>query len=88
MRVLDSASGLLSRLQELAVLGANDTNTEADAEAIDREFNLRNINSNFIDDPLISFNIVSKKLLYQIPNCLGYLFDLSHLTEYVYFYIL
>ena len=27
MRVLDSASGLLSRLQELAVLGANDTNT-------------------------------------------------------------
>ncbi len=37
MRVLDSASGLLSRLQELAVLGANDTNTEADAEAIDRE---------------------------------------------------
>ena len=37
MRVLDSASGLLSRLQELAVLGANDTNTEADSEAIDRE---------------------------------------------------
>ena len=37
MRVLDSASALLSRLQELAVLGANDTNTEADAEAIDRE---------------------------------------------------
>ena len=46
MRVLDSASGLLSRLQELAVLGANDTNTEADglkrsiaeAEAIADEF--------------------------------------------------
>ena len=37
MRVLDSASGLLSRLQELAVLGANDTNTEADGEAIDAE---------------------------------------------------
>ena len=37
MRVLDSASGLLSRLQELAVLGANDTNTVADGEAIDRE---------------------------------------------------
>ena len=37
MRALDSASGLLSRLQELAVLGANDTNTEADGEAIDRE---------------------------------------------------
>jgi flagellin len=37
MRVLDSASGLLSRLQELAVLGANDTNTESDSEAIDRE---------------------------------------------------
>ena len=37
MRVLDSASGLLARLQELAVLGANDTNTEADSEAIDRE---------------------------------------------------
>ena len=37
MRVLDSASALLSRLQELAVLGANDTNTEADSEAIDRE---------------------------------------------------
>ena len=44
MRVLDSASGLLSRLQELAVLGANDTNTDADAldnteaEAIADEF--------------------------------------------------
>jgi len=37
MRVLDSASRLLSRLQELAVLGANDTNTESDTEAIDRE---------------------------------------------------
>ena len=34
MRVLDSASALLSRLQELAVLGANDTNTTADHEAI------------------------------------------------------
>ena len=37
MRVLDSASVLLSRLQELAVLGANDTNTVADSSAIDRE---------------------------------------------------
>ena len=37
MRVLDSASGLLSRLQELAVLGANDTNTIADSAAIDAE---------------------------------------------------
>ena len=37
MRVLDSASGLLSRLQELAVLGANDTNTDADANAINAE---------------------------------------------------
>ena len=37
MRVLDSASGLLSRLQELAVLGANDTNTEADALSINTE---------------------------------------------------
>ena len=37
MRVLDSASALLSRLQELAVLGANDTNTDADAAAIDAE---------------------------------------------------
>ena len=37
MRVLDSASGLLSRLQELAVLGANDTNTTADHEAINLE---------------------------------------------------
>ncbi len=35
MRALDSASVLLSRLQELAVLGANDTTTEADAEEID-----------------------------------------------------
>ena len=34
MRVLDSASALLSRLQELAVLGANGTNTVADGEAI------------------------------------------------------
>ena len=37
MRVLDAASGLLSRLQELAVLGANDTNTTADHEAINSE---------------------------------------------------
>jgi len=37
MRVLDSASGLLSRLQELAVLASNDTNTSADLKAIDAE---------------------------------------------------
>ena len=37
MRVLDSASSLLSRLQELAILGANDTNTTADHEAINLE---------------------------------------------------
>jgi flagellin len=37
MRVLDAASALLSRLQELAVLGANDTNTSADLTAIDME---------------------------------------------------
>ena len=37
MRVLDSASALLSRLQELAVLGANDLNTTADHEAINLE---------------------------------------------------
>ena len=37
MRVLDSASALLSRLQELAILGANDTNTDADALAINAE---------------------------------------------------
>jgi flagellin len=37
MRVLDSASALLSRLQELAVLGANNTNTAADNEAINLE---------------------------------------------------
>jgi flagellin len=37
MRVLDSASGLLARLQELAVLGANDTNTINDHEAINQE---------------------------------------------------
>ena len=37
MRVLDAASGLLSRLQELAVLGANDTNTTQDHEAINLE---------------------------------------------------
>ena len=36
MRVL-TASALLSRLQELAVLGANDTNTTADHEAINLE---------------------------------------------------
>jgi len=38
MRVLDSAAGLVSRMQELAVLGANDTNTPEDATAIDAEF--------------------------------------------------
>ena len=37
MRVLDSASALLSRLNELAVLAANDTNTAADLKAIDAE---------------------------------------------------
>jgi len=37
MRVLDSASSLLSRLQELAVLGANNTNTTQDHEAINLE---------------------------------------------------
>ena len=37
MRVLDAASGLLARLQELAVLGANNTNTTADHEAINSE---------------------------------------------------
>ena len=37
MRVLDAASALLSRLQELAILGANDTNTTADHEAINLE---------------------------------------------------
>jgi len=37
MRVLDSASALLARLQELAVLGANATNTDADSSAIDFE---------------------------------------------------
>ena len=37
MRTLDSASGILSRLQELAVLGANETNTTNDADAIDFE---------------------------------------------------
>jgi flagellin len=37
MRVLDAASSLLSRLQELSVLAANDTNTAADLKAIDSE---------------------------------------------------
>jgi flagellin len=37
MRVLDSGSALLSRLQELSVLGANNTNTVADHEAINSE---------------------------------------------------
>jgi len=37
MRTLDAASGLLSRLQELAVLGSNDVNTESDALAINAE---------------------------------------------------
>ncbi|MDC3205336.1 flagellin, partial [Paracoccaceae bacterium] len=37
MRVLDAASSLLSRLQELAVLGANNTNTTADHDAINAE---------------------------------------------------
>ena len=37
MRVLDSASGLLAKLQELAVLSGNDTNTTADNTAINNE---------------------------------------------------
>ena len=39
MRVLDAASALLSRLQELAVLGANNTNTTADHAAIESAIN-------------------------------------------------
>jgi flagellin len=38
LRVLDSAAGLVSKMQELAVLGANDTNTQEDSKAIDEEF--------------------------------------------------
>ena len=34
MRTLDAASGVLSRLQELAVLGANETNTTEDLSLI------------------------------------------------------
>ena len=37
MRVLDAASALLSKLQELAVLASNDTNTTADNNAINAE---------------------------------------------------
>ena len=37
MRVLDSATQILSRIGELAVLGANDTNTASDFAAIDAE---------------------------------------------------
>ena len=37
MRVLDAAAALLARLQELAVLGANDTNSVSDHEAINLE---------------------------------------------------
>ena len=37
MRVLDAASSLLSRLQDLAGLGANNTNTTQDHEAINAE---------------------------------------------------
>ena len=46
MKVIGNASNLLTRLQELAVLGANGTNTfeeyemiNAEAEAIAQEFN-------------------------------------------------
>jgi len=37
MRVLDAASSLLAKLQELAVLASNDTNTTADNTAINAE---------------------------------------------------
>jgi flagellin len=37
MRTLDAASALVSRMQELAILGANETNTIADHEAINNE---------------------------------------------------
>ena len=37
MRVLDAASSLLSRLQELSVLASNDSNTNDDLKAIDAE---------------------------------------------------
>jgi len=37
MRVLDAASALLAKLQELAVLAKNDTNTTADNDAINAE---------------------------------------------------
>jgi len=37
MKVIDAASALIARIQELAVLGANDTNTDDDNTAIDAE---------------------------------------------------
>jgi len=54
MKVLEAASSLLARLQELAILGANETNTIADheainleAEAIGDEFNRLMTSSNY-----------------------------------------
>ena len=37
MSTLDSAATLLSKIQELAIIGANETNTSADLDAIDAE---------------------------------------------------
>ena len=61
MRVLDSASALLARLQELAVLGANNTNTDADhaainleAEAIADEFNRLMTTSTYKGKPVFA----------------------------------
>ena len=45
-RVLDAASGLISRIQELAVLGANDSNTDEDSASIDAEANALGIELN------------------------------------------
>lgn len=39
MKVIDAASALIARIQELAVLGANETNTADDNTAIDAEGN-------------------------------------------------
>ena len=60
MRVLDSAAALLSRLQELAVLGANDTNTVSDHEAIKRRtWHIAEKHSKTAD---------SETLIYELPR--------------------
>ena len=94
MRVLDAASSLLSRLQELAVLGANDTNTTQDheainleAEALGDEFNRLMTTSAykgkdvFVEKPM-SLTLEDAQKMRETAETEGRILMVGHLLEY------